>query len=243
MPLVIVVTLLTFVLNSLAPGDMAMTILGADGTREQYEALRTELGLDRPLLLQYLSWLGQAAQGDLGVSHFTKESVTSLLNPRLGVSVSIMVGVLVVCLSVGLSLGVASALHGGWVGRAIETRSTVTVEDIRSRLAQRGSDRLARNYVRLGLGVGDRVASLMPAGLLDGLSRDEVLDLLARPGCAAQEFQAGRHAGVVREAADGDHPPQLVPTVEVGQVFDHAGQGDAVQGIARLLDHARLTPP
>ena len=124
-PLVIVVTLLTFVLNSLAPGDMAMTILGADGTREQYEALRIELGLDRPLLVQYLSWLGHAVQGDLGVSHFTKETVTSLLNPRLGVSVSIMVGVLVVCLSVGLMLGVASALQGGWVGRAIDAFSLV----------------------------------------------------------------------------------------------------------------------
>jgi peptide/nickel transport system permease protein len=64
-PLVVVVTLLTFVLNSLAPGDMAMTILGADGTREQYEALRIELGLDKPLMVQYLSWLGHALQGDL----------------------------------------------------------------------------------------------------------------------------------------------------------------------------------
>ena len=124
-PLVVVVTLLTFVLNSLAPGDMAATILGADGTREQYEALRTELGLDRPLLVQYLGWLGNALQGDLGVSHFTKESVVSLLNPRLGVSVSIMAGVLVVCLSLGLLLGVASALKGGWVGRTIDAFSLV----------------------------------------------------------------------------------------------------------------------
>ena len=124
-PLVVVVTLLTFVLNSLAPGDMAATILGADGTREQYEALRMELGLDRPLIVQYLGWLGNALQGDLGVSHFTKESVISLLNPRLGVSVSIMAGVLVVCLSLGLLLGVASALKGGWVGRAIDAFSLV----------------------------------------------------------------------------------------------------------------------
>ena len=122
-PLVLVVTLLTFLLNSLAPGDLAATILGADGTREQYLALRTELGLDKPLLLQYLGWLGHAVRGDLGVSFFTKESVTGLLNARLGVSVAIMVGVLVVCLSVGLLLGVASALRGGWVGRAIDTLS------------------------------------------------------------------------------------------------------------------------
>lgn len=124
-PLVVAVTLLTFVLNSLAPGDLASTILGADGTREQYEALRRELGLDKPLILQYLSWLGQALQGNLGVSFLTQESVTGLLNARLGVSVSIMAGVLVVCMSAGLLLGVASALRGGWVGRAIDAFSLV----------------------------------------------------------------------------------------------------------------------
>jgi peptide/nickel transport system permease protein len=124
-PLVVVVTLLTFVLNSLAPGDLASTILGADGTREQYEALRLELGLDRPLVMQYLAWLWQALQGNLGVSFFTQESVVSLLNARLGVSVSIMAGVLVVCLSLGLLLGVASALRGGWVGRAIDAFSLI----------------------------------------------------------------------------------------------------------------------
>jgi peptide/nickel transport system permease protein len=122
-PLVVLVTLLTFLLNSLAPGDLAMTILGADGTREQYEALRSELGLDRPLVMQYLAWLGQAVQGNLGQSYFTKESVTELLNARLGVSVFIMVGVLMVCMSAGLFLGVASALKGGWVGRFIDALS------------------------------------------------------------------------------------------------------------------------
>jgi peptide/nickel transport system permease protein len=122
-PLVFVVTFLTFFLNSLAPGDLASTILGADATREQYEALRTELGLDRPLVMQYLAWLWQAVQGNLGVSFFTQESVVGLLSARMGVSVSIMLGVLLVCLSLGLLLGVASALKGGWVGRAIDAFS------------------------------------------------------------------------------------------------------------------------
>jgi peptide/nickel transport system permease protein len=122
-PLVFVVTFLTFFLNSLAPGDLASTILGADATREQYEALRTELGLDQPLVMQYLAWLWQAVQGNLGVSFFTQESVVGLLSSRMGVSVSIMLGVLLVCLSLGLLLGVASALKGGWVGRAIDAFS------------------------------------------------------------------------------------------------------------------------
>ena len=122
-PLVFSVTFLTFFLNSLAPGDLASTILGADGTREQYQALRAELGLDQPLFLQYLGWVSHAVRGDLGVSFFTQESVVSLVNGRLSVSLSIMVGALIVCLSLGLLLGVASALKGGWVGRAIDAFS------------------------------------------------------------------------------------------------------------------------
>lgn len=119
-PLVLAVTALTFVLDSLAPGDLARTILGADGTQEQYEALRRELGLDRPLIQQYFDWLWRALHGDLGQSFFTKESVVSLINARVGVTVSIMLGVLLVCAVAGLALGVASALRGGWVGKAID---------------------------------------------------------------------------------------------------------------------------
>ena len=124
-PLLFFTTLLTFVLNSLAPSDLARTMLGADGTEEQYQALRRDMGLDQPLLVQYGRWLKQSLSGDLGVSHFTKERVTSLLNSRIGVTVSIMAGVLVVALSLGLALGVTSALRGGWVGRAIDALSLV----------------------------------------------------------------------------------------------------------------------
>ncbi len=123
LPLIVAVTLLAFILNQLAPGDLAATIVGADGSREQYEALRTQLGLDQPLLLQYGAWLAQAAQGDLGVSFFSGERVADLLNERLAVSLCILAGLLLVCVSAGLLLGVASALRGGWVGRAIDTLS------------------------------------------------------------------------------------------------------------------------
>lgn len=124
-PLLLLTTLLTFVLNSLAPSDLARTMLGADGSEEQYQALRHDLGLDQPLLVRYGHWLKQAAMGDLGVSHFTKEPVLALINSRLGVTASIMAGVLVVALAAGLALGVTSALRGGWVGRAIDTLSLV----------------------------------------------------------------------------------------------------------------------
>ncbi len=124
-PLLLLVTLLTFVLNSLAPGDLARTMMQGEGTEAQYQELRHELGLDQPVVLQYGQWLRSAAAGNLGQSHFTKESVVSLLNDRIGVTVSIMGGVLLVCVVAGLSLGVMSALRGGWVGRAIDTLSFV----------------------------------------------------------------------------------------------------------------------
>jgi len=124
-PLLLAVTLLTFLLNSLAPGDLARTMMQGQGTEEQYQELRRDLGLDRPLLVQYGNWLAKAATGDLGRSYFTKEDVVSLLNDRIGVTVSLMAGVFVICLVAGLALGVTSALRGGWVGRAIDTLSLV----------------------------------------------------------------------------------------------------------------------
>jgi len=122
-PLLFVVTFLTFFLNSLAPGDLARTMMQGEGTEAQYQALRSELGLDQPVVLQYGRWLGRAVQGDLGVSFFTKERVVDLLNGRIGVTLSLMAGVLIICVAAGLALGVLSALRGGWVGRFIDTLS------------------------------------------------------------------------------------------------------------------------
>jgi peptide/nickel transport system permease protein len=122
-PLVFAVTFLTFLLNSFAPNDLARTLLGVDGTAEQYLALRKELGLDQPLVVQYAQWMWKVLQGDLGTSYFTKESVAGLLNDRVGVTVSIMVGVLIVLVVVGITLGVLSAIQGGWLGRVLDTLS------------------------------------------------------------------------------------------------------------------------
>lgn len=124
-PLLFAVTLLTFVLNSLAPGDIARTLLGADGTEQQYQELRTQLGLDRPVLVRYGLWLWSALQGNLGYSFFNGESVLALVNGRIGVTLSIMAGVLVVVVTLGLLLGTLSAVWGGWAGRFIDTLSIV----------------------------------------------------------------------------------------------------------------------
>ena len=122
-PLIIVVTFLTFVLNALTPGDIAQTMLQGEGTPEQIAALRAQLGLDQPLLVQYWNWLSAAFTGDFGSSLITGEPVLALVIDRMWVTTAIMVGVLLICLTVGVVLGIGSAVRGGFVGRLIDVVS------------------------------------------------------------------------------------------------------------------------
>ncbi|MCM3778415.1 ABC transporter permease [Microbacterium hydrocarbonoxydans] len=125
--LLFVVSVLTFVLVSLAPGDAARTILGQTGTQEQYLALRDQLGLDDPLIERYGQWLGAAVQGDLGSSIFSNQSVSSLIGSRLGVTLSLVAGSLLFSVVVGVALGVAGARSHGPIGRAIDVVALVGV--------------------------------------------------------------------------------------------------------------------
>jgi len=71
-PMVLVVTMVVFFVMMIVPGDPVMVMLGAvDGaqvSREVYDAMRLQLGLDKPLIVQYLNWLSKVLQGDLGTS-------------------------------------------------------------------------------------------------------------------------------------------------------------------------------
>ncbi|MEV6006989.1 ABC transporter permease [Streptomyces sp. NPDC051976] len=119
-PLLFVVSGLTFVLVSLVPGDPARTIAGQHATAEQYASVRAQLGLDRPLAAQYWHWLEKVFHGDLGSSLFSGEPVTSLLNSRLPVSLSLIVAGTVVSGLLGVGLGLASARRGGLLVRTVD---------------------------------------------------------------------------------------------------------------------------
>jgi peptide/nickel transport system permease protein len=124
-PLVFGVSTVTFLLVSLVPGDTARTILGQYATPQQYAQMRRSLGLDEPLLTRYWHWLEQAAQGNLGVSPVYSASVTSLLNSRLSVTLSLVVGATLVAAVIGVGLGVASALQSGFLARFVDALSLV----------------------------------------------------------------------------------------------------------------------
>jgi peptide/nickel transport system permease protein len=120
LPLLLVVSAVSFVLISLVPGDPARAILGPNASQAQYLLLHRQLGLDQPLYLQYYDWLRNAVHGDLGISLFTGEPVTTILNQRLWVSLTLIVAALLVAGVAGVALGTVSAVRGGRLGRAVD---------------------------------------------------------------------------------------------------------------------------
>jgi peptide/nickel transport system permease protein len=126
--LLFVVSALTFVLVSLAPGDAAKSILAGQTstyTQEQYENMRVLLGIDRPLHEQYWTWLTNLANGSLGQDLFSGQEVTEVLAGRIGPSLSIILGTVLVSAVLGVGLGILSAWRGGWLGRVVDAVSLV----------------------------------------------------------------------------------------------------------------------
>jgi len=109
-PVMIGVSLFLFLLLSLTPGDPARVALGSDATEEQLELFREQNGLNRPLVVQYLSYMLNAARGDLGISYITRQSVSSMIAVRAPVSVSLSLYGMAITIVVSLILGVAMAL-------------------------------------------------------------------------------------------------------------------------------------
>jgi peptide/nickel transport system permease protein len=106
------VSALVFGLGTLIPGDMTSVIVGQEGaTQEQFEQVRRNLGLDRPLPVQYARWLGAALQGDLGKSPITGRTVSSDLLQQIPVSVELAVMCLLLSTLMGLPAGIVAAVH------------------------------------------------------------------------------------------------------------------------------------
>ncbi|HEV8027771.1 MAG TPA: ABC transporter permease [Stellaceae bacterium] len=112
-PVVLAVTVLTFFIASLLPGDLAVTMLGDQATPEAVAALHKKLGLDLPLWQQYLHWLGGALSGDFGTSQRTGETVLHAIAGRLPVSLELMVIAELGGLLIGVPLAILCAVRAG----------------------------------------------------------------------------------------------------------------------------------
>src|SRR6478736_6446099 len=112
-PVLIAVSLLTFLIASLLPGDLAFVILGDQATPEKFAPLRHDMGLDQPMWWRYLSWLGQIVQGDLGRSFRTGETVLQAVAERIPVSIELMLLAEIIGLAIGVPLAITCAARAG----------------------------------------------------------------------------------------------------------------------------------
>ena len=110
-PVVFLVTVVVFAITLLLPGDPAMAFLGEGNINDKvaYQAMRQELGLDRPVPVQYAMWLSRAVQGDLGRSVRTHEQVRDALGARLPVTVELASVALIIALVIAIPVGILSA--------------------------------------------------------------------------------------------------------------------------------------
>src|SRR5437762_460134 len=112
-PVLIAVSLLTFSIASLLPGDLALTILADQATPENLAALRRDMGLDQPIWSRYFTWLGHMLQGDFGRSFRTGQTVLQALAERLPVSIELMLLAQLGALALGVPLAIVCAARSG----------------------------------------------------------------------------------------------------------------------------------
>ena len=105
---VVLTSILVFVLLRLLPGDLAKVIGGTQATPEQIAAIRTELGLDHPLVRQYLDWMSGIVHGDFGSSALSGETVTGDLGDTLSVTVPLVLASTVLSILVAVPLGIVA---------------------------------------------------------------------------------------------------------------------------------------
>jgi peptide/nickel transport system permease protein len=111
LPVIVLATFIVFSLLQLVPGDPAVTLAGDSATPQRVAEIRQLYGLDKPFLVQYATWLGHAAQGDLSKSLLSGEPVRDTILHRLPNTLLIVAGSLLLSLLAGVPLGVAAAIR------------------------------------------------------------------------------------------------------------------------------------
>jgi len=113
LPVLLGVATLVFSLIHLVPGDPAASMLGDGASPQDVQALRAQLGLDRPLTTQYAAFLRGAVRGDLGVSFRTGQPVTAAIAVRLPATFELAVAAMSVALLIALPIGIGAAVWKG----------------------------------------------------------------------------------------------------------------------------------
>jgi peptide/nickel transport system permease protein len=109
-PVVFLSSVMVFLLLHLLPGDPALVLAGPDATQSAIEAIRKDMGLDRPLPVQYVSWVGSILSGDLGRSATNKLPIAQLISQRAPATLELALAAELLTISIALPLGTIAAV-------------------------------------------------------------------------------------------------------------------------------------
>jgi peptide/nickel transport system permease protein len=119
-PVMVVVAVFVFALLYLSPGDPAAIIAGDNATSADIARIHASLGLDRPIYVQFASWLWSLLHGDLGISIFTNLPVSKLIGQRVEPTIALTITTLIISVFVAIPLGILAAWKAGsWVDRLV----------------------------------------------------------------------------------------------------------------------------
>jgi peptide/nickel transport system permease protein len=249
-PVLLGVATLVFSLIHLVPGDPAQAMLGDGASPQDIVELRTSLGLDRPLLEQYVTFLRHAITGDLGLSFRTGQPVTAMIVERLPATAELAMAAMIVAIVIALPLGIVAAVWRGtaadygamtfalagvsipnfWLGPLLAIIFAVELGWLP--VSGRGTlVHLVLPAVSLGLALAAILARMTRASLLDELRELYV--------CAARARGVSRVAAVTMHALRNSLVPLLtIVALQFGAVLTGAVITETIfawPGIGRLL--------
>jgi len=201
-PVLFLLSLITFGLLCITPGDpaeMALSRSGIDPTREAVEAMKVELGLDKPLCLQYIHWFGKALHGNLGISYRTGEPVTQEILCRLPATMELSLAAIIFIFIVAFPAGVFSAIYrdrlvdnasriaalmgvslpGFWLGLILIYLFSMKME-IFPVIGRGGINHLILPAITLGSGMAAIYSRFIRASMIEALSQDYIQAAYAR---------------------------------------------------------------
>jgi len=248
------VSLLTFFLGRMVPGDPAEILAGDGASAETIAGIRSSLGLDRPILVQYGDWLYGATHGDLGVSLFSGQPVADSISTAAPPTLSVSLLALVIAVAVGVSAGAVAGLNQGrWLDRVISGLSGVGIAIPGFWLAMVLISILtisnpwlpATGYEPLSAGIGPWLSHIIIPALALGLAaaaelarhtRGCVADVLDRPYIVAARARGASGFWLVRKHVlrNAAIPVVTVVGLQFGRLLGGVVVVEAVCGVPGL---------
>lgn len=127
-PILILASVVIFTIMHLIPGDPAQVYAGPDATPDALAAIRKDMGLDEPLLIQYLLWLKHVLLLDFGVSYTSKYPVIQLIQQKVGATLELAVAAALLQVTIGIPLGIIAALNQRrWIDYVISAYNSIVM--------------------------------------------------------------------------------------------------------------------